>query len=99
MNMQAMMKEAQRLQKELMKTQNELEKTEYVGSSSLVNVKINGNKQLISVTIDKDADIQKEDIEMLEDMIMIAVNDAIKKADEDKQSKLGKYGSGLSGLM
>ncbi len=99
MNMQAMMREAQKLQKELLKTQEELEKTEYEASSSLVNVKINGNKELLSISINKDNDIEKDDIEMLEDMIMVAFNEAIKKADSDKQNKLGKYGSGLSGLM
>ena len=99
MNMQAMMREAQKLQKELLKTQEELEKTEYEASSSLVKVKINGNKELVSIDIDKENPLDKEDIEMLEDMIMVAFNEAIKKADQDKNAKLGKYGSGLSGLM
>ena len=99
MNMQAMMREAQKLQKELLKTQAELEKTEYEASSSLVKLKINGNKELLSINISKESSLEKEDIEMLEDMILIAFNDAIKKANQDKQEKLGKYGSGLSGLM
>jgi len=99
MNMQAMMREAQKLQKELLKAQDELEKTIYEGKSSLVSLKINGKKELISIIIDKNNSIDSDDIEMLEDMITIAFNDAIKKADEDKENKLGKYGSGLSGLM
>jgi hypothetical protein len=99
MNMQAMMREAQKLQKELMKAQEELESSTYEGHSSLVTVKINGNKELVSINIDKDNSLEKDDIEMLEDMIMVAINDAVKKADADKQQKLGKYGSGLSGLM
>jgi hypothetical protein len=99
MNMQAMMREAQKLQRELLKTQEELGATIYDGHSSLVNVKINGNKELVSIDIDKDNSLEKDDIDMLEDMIIIAINDAVKKADADKQQRLGKYGSGLSGLM
>lgn len=99
MNMQAMMREAQKLQKELVKTQEELEKTEYIGASSFVKITINGNKEIISISIDTDDSLEKDDIEMLEDMIKIAMNDAVKKADDDKRQKLGKYGSGLSGLM
>lgn len=99
MNMQNLMREAQKLQKELSKAQKELEESFYEGSSSLVSVKINGNKELISVKINAEENIEKEDLEMLEDMIMVAVNEAIKKADSDKQQKLGKYGQGLTGLM
>ena len=53
----------------------------------------------MSISIEKSEDIVKEDIEMLEDMILLAVNSAMEKADKDKQQKLGKYGSGLTGLM
>lgn len=99
MNMQAMLKEAQKIQKELAKTQDELEKSFYEGSSSLVSVKINGNKEIVSLNINRDDNFSVDDLEILEDMIMVAVNDAIKKADADKQKKLGKYGSGLNGLF
>lgn len=99
MNIQALMKEAQKVQKELQKTQEELENTIYEGSSSLVHVKMNGKKELISVKISLEDSIAKEDVELLEDMIMIAVNAGIKKVDEDKEKKMGKYGQGLSGLL
>ena len=99
MNMQAMMREAQKLQKELLKTQEELGKTEYEASSSLVKLKINGNKELLSIEINKDNSLDADDLEMLEDMILVAFSEAVKKADNDKETKLGKYGSGLSGLM
>ncbi len=98
MNMQALMREAQRMQKELQKTQEELENTEYEGVSSLVKIVLNGNKELKSITIDKSADLA-DDVEMLEDMILVAFNDAAKKVNDDKEKKLGKYGNGLSGLM
>lgn len=99
MNMQALMREAQKMQKELQKTQKELEDTIYEGSSSLVFVKMNGKKELVSVEIKNDGEFTGDDLEMLGDMIMVAVNDAGKKVDKDKESKLSKYGNGLSGLM
>lgn len=98
MNMQALMREAQKMQKELQKTQEELVNTNYEGISSMVKVVLNGNKDLKSISIDKTIDLDN-DIEMLEDMIVVAFNDALKKVDEDKNKKLGKYGNGLSGLM
>lgn len=99
MNMQALMREAQKMQKELQKTQKELEDTLYEGSSSLVFVKMNGRKELVSVEIKKDNDFNSDDLDMLEDMIMIAVNDAGKKVDKDKENKMSKYGNGLGGLL
>ena len=99
MNIQNLMREAQKMQKDLMKTQEELNKTEYTGESSIVSVVIDGNKKLKSIKINIDDDITKDDVEMLEDMILVAVNDAIKKADADKEKKMSKYGSALNGLM
>lgn len=100
MNIQNLMREAQKMQKDLQKTQKELENTEYEGSSSLVKMVLNGNKEIKSIKIDfEDTLSGEEDMEMLEDMIMVAFNEASHKVDEDKNKKLGKYGSGLSGLM
>ena len=73
--------------------------TTYEGISSLVTVVVNGKKEVISVKINMDDDISKDDVEMLEDMVMLAMNDAVKKADSDKEKRLGKYGQGLTGLM
>lgn len=99
MNIQSLMREAQKMQKDLQKTQSELENTNYEGTSSLVTIMINGNKDIVSVKINSDESLEKEDIEMLEDMIVVAFKDAAKKVDSDKEKKLGKYGKGLSGLM
>ncbi len=101
MNMQMIMQQAKKMQAQLQKDQEELEKTEYVGKSSLVNVKINGKFEVLDVKINlaEDEVIEIEDCEMLEDMIMVAFNEAIKKANEDKEKKMGKYGQGLAGLM
>lgn len=99
MNPQALMMKFQKMQKDLEKTQTELESMTYEGSSSLVNVVVNGKKELVSIKINTEDSIEKDEIELLEDMILVAVNDALKKAEEDKNKKLSKYGQGLTGLM
>ena len=99
MNIQNLMREAQKMQKNLEKTQRELSETTYEGTSSLVNIVLNGNKNIVSVKIKATEDFSSDDIEILEDMIMVAFNDAAKKVDEDKEKKFGKYGQGLAGLM
>ena len=99
MNMQKLMMEAQKMQAKLQKEQAELENTSYEGNSSLVKVVINGKKEVTSVKLNIEEEISTEDVEMLEDMIMIAMNDAGKKADADKEKRLGKYSQGLTGLM
>ena len=100
MNIQNLMMQAQKMQKDLQKVQKELENKEYEGNSSFVKVILNGNKEMKNININfEDAISDKEDMEMLEDMIIVAYNDAIKKVDSDRENKLGKYGKGLSGLI
>lgn len=99
MNMQKLMQEAQKIQAQLQKDQKELEKTIYEGKSSLVNVTINGKYEVMEVKLNIEDSISTEDVEMLEDMIMLAMNDAVKKLSSDKEKKMGKYGQGLTGLM
>ena len=99
MNIQSLMKEAQKMQKDLLKTQEVLNNTEYTGESSIVSVVVNGNKDVKSVKINMEDDFSSDDVEMLEDMIMVALNDAMKKVDSDKEKKMSKYGSAFSGLM
>ena len=101
MNMQMIMQQAKKMQAQLQKDQEELEKTEYVGTSSLVNVKINGKYEVIEIKINlpEGESIEADDRDMLEDMLLLAMNDAVKKVAADKEKKMGKYGQGLSGLM
>ena len=101
MNMQMIMQQAKKMQAQLQKDQEELEKTEYEGKSSLVDIKINGKYEVISVKINlpEGEKIEFDDTEMLEDMMMIAMNEAVKKVAKDKENKMGKYGQGLAGLM
>ena len=99
MNIQNLMREAQKMQKNLQKTQEELLNSKYEGTSSLVTIILNGNKDILSIKINSDDVLERDDIEMLEDMIMVAFKEAAKKVDLDKEKKLGKYGQGLAGLM
>lgn len=99
MNMQKLMQEAQKMQKQLQKDQEELENTIYEGKSSNVVVKLNGKYEVISFKFNIDDNLDNDDIEMLEDMAVVAFNDAVKKISADKEKKMGKYGHGLSGLM
>ena len=96
--MQAMMKQAQKLQKDMMNTQKQIEEMEFVGKSSIVTVKMNGKKQVLSIEIDSES-MDKEEIEMLQDMMMIAINDAMKQVDKVTEEKMGVYTKGLPGLF
>ena len=98
MNIQAIMKQTQQLQKDMMKAKEEINKTEYVGKSSLVEIKVNGEKEVLNVKICID-NLENDDKEMLEDMIMLAMNEANKKVDKDTEEKMGKYTKGLPGLF
>lgn len=101
MNMQMIMQQAKKMQAQLQKDQEELEKKVYEGSSSLVNVKINGKYEVLSIKINlpDGESIESDDRDMLEDMIMVAFNEAIKKIAVDKEKNMGKYGQGLAGLI
>jgi len=98
MNIQAMMKQAQKLQKDMMKKKEEVEKKEFEGKSSFVTVRANGAKEILSVKINQD-EITSEDKEMLEDMILVAVNDVLKKIDKEMEEKMGSYTNGIPGLF
>lgn len=98
MNIQAMMKQAQALQKDMMKVKDEVDNSEFTGESSLVKVTVKGTKEVVKVEIDSSADLGADDIELLQDMIMIAVNDANKKVDKVMEQKMGKFGN-IPGLF
>ncbi|MDD2434632.1 MAG: YbaB/EbfC family nucleoid-associated protein [Bacilli bacterium] len=98
MNMQAMMKQAQKLQKDMMNEKEAIDKMKFKGISSFVTVLMKGTKEVINVKIDNDS-IDNDEIEMLEDMIMVAVNDAIRQIDAITEEKMGKYTQGMPGLF
>ena len=99
MNMQALMKQAQKLQKDMMTSKSEIDNTEFTGESSLVKVTVKGTKEVIKVEINKAAKMDADDLEMLEDMILLAMNDAFKKVDECTEAKMGKFGNSMPGLF
>ena len=98
MNIKAMMKQAQKLQKDMMETQEKINSTEFIGKSSIVTVKMNGKKELLDVKIDMEQ-LESDDIELLQDMIIVAINDAIKQIDKETESKMGAYTKGMPGLF
>lgn len=98
MNMQSLMMQAKKMQKDIEKSQKELESKEYIGKSQLVSATVSGANKLLSVKIDMD-ELSIDDKEMLEDMILVAVNDAINQMEKDKEEKFGKYGQMFNGLM
>lgn len=92
-NMQAMMRQAQKMQQDAMRAKEELDNTVFDGSASggMVNVEVNGAFEMVSVKIDP-AVVDPDDIEMLEDLVVAAYNDAKAKIDEKKNSSLGAFG-------
>ena len=99
MNIQNLMAQAQKMQKEITNKKEEIDNSIFEGTSEWVKVKINGKKELEEVKITFEGPIEEDDKEMLEDMIKIAMNDAVKKVDQEVESKMGAYGSSLNGLF
>ena len=97
MNMQALMQQAQKMQKDIMKKKDEVNKKEFTGTSELVDVVFTGDKRMVSVNIKQDID--NDDKEIIEDMLVIAVNDAMAKIDKETDNALGAYGNQLGGLF
>ena len=99
MNIQSLMKQAQAMQKNLMDSKKKIEEMTFEGNSELVTVKINGKREVISVKLKENISLEKDDLEILEDMIMIAINDAIKKVDNEINDKLGSHAGSLSSCL
>ena len=95
MNQQAMMR-LKKMQKQMMEAQEKLEATVFTGTAGggMVTVEVKGTHEVLSVKIDPDALESKDDIEMIEDTIVAALNDANKKLDAESQKVLGGFGGG-----
>ncbi|MCI7401247.1 MAG: YbaB/EbfC family nucleoid-associated protein [Christensenella sp.] len=97
-NMQQLMKQAQKMQQDMLKAQEELKELEVTGSASnMVEVTLTCDGKMTGISIKPEA-VDPDDIEMLEDLIVAAFNDATEKAEEVKSEKMGQFG-GLGGLM
>lgn len=97
MNIQALMKQAQSLQKDMMKAKEEIDNTLFTGSNSFVTVKVNGKKEVLDIKIDTDS-VDKDDIEMLQDILMVALNNAFFEVDKVTEQKMSKYAN-IPGLF
>ena len=95
----AMMRQVQKMQDDIRAKQEELEAKEYTGTASgeMVTVTMNGKHEITAVKIKPEA-VDPDDIEMLEDLIISAVNESIRKAETDSEEKMGKITGGMSGL-
>ncbi|MBC8587322.1 YbaB/EbfC family nucleoid-associated protein [Paratissierella segnis] len=96
-NMNNMMKQMQKMQKQMEDMQAELEVKEVETSSGggAVKVTANGKKEILNISIDESV-VDKEDIEMLQDLILVAVNDALNKAEEMMTNEMKKITGGLN---
>ncbi|PIE51616.1 YbaB/EbfC family nucleoid-associated protein [Candidatus Fermentibacteria bacterium] len=100
--MKKMMAQAQQMQKTMLKAQEELAEERIEGSSGggMVKVTVTGQSDIVSIGISPEA-VDPEDVEMLEDLILAAINDAVEKSRSAAQAKMGGLGlpGGLGGLM
>ena len=96
-NMQQLARQAQKLQQQMAKMQEELEAREYEASAGggMVTVKVSGKKELLSIEIKPEA-VDPDDVEMLQDLVLAAVNEALRTANETTEREMGKLTGGLS---
>lgn len=98
MNINSLMKEAKKMQADMQKTQEELASKEFEASAGggAINVKVTGEKVIKEIKINKDV-VDPDDVEMLEDLILTCVNEALRKVDSAQNQKFGKFN--IPGLM
>ena len=98
MNINQLMKEAKKMQSDMEKSQEELAAKEFEATAGggAVYVKVSGNKELKEIKIQKEV-VDPEDVEMLQDLILTSVNEALRKVDSEQAASLGKYN--IPGLM
>ena len=96
-NMQQLARQAQKLQQQMTKMQEELDEREFEAASGggMVTAKVNGKRELLSIPIKPEA-VDPEDVEMLEDLVMAAVNEALRTAAETVEREMGKLTGGMN---
>ena len=96
-NMNNLMKQAQMLQKQMQEAQKEIEAAEFEASvgGGAVSVKVNGKKEVLAVSIKPEV-VDEDDVEMLEDLVLSAVNEALRKVDDMQQSQMSKVTGGMN---
>lgn len=98
-NMNNLMKQAQRMQRQMEEGQKELETKEFnaAAGGGAVEAVVNGKKEILSIKLSQEV-VDPEDIEMLQDLIVAAVNEALRKAEDAGNEMMGKMTGGLGGL-
>lgn len=97
MNQMQMMKQAQKMQQDLLKMQQEMEEKQYKATAGggVITAVVSGKRELVRVTIDPEA-VDPDDVEMLQDMVVAAVNEAMRKAEADSAQNMSKLTGGLN---
>ena len=93
MNIKQLMKQAQQMQDQMQRQMASI-RVEGTAGGGMVKAEMNGNKELMGITIDKEA-VDPEDVEMLQDLVKAAVNEAARKVDEEMQSSMGAMTGGM----
>ena len=96
-NMQKMMKQMQKMQKDMAKAQEELgeQRIEGTAGGGMVTVTVTGHKEVVDVQINQEA-VDPDDVEMLQDLVLAATNDALKKAEELSNQTMGQFTKGMN---
>ena len=97
MNQAAMMKQAQKMQQDFLRMQKELEEKEFTAKAGggMVTATVNGKHELVGIEIKPEA-VDPDDVEMLQDMVVAAVNEAMRKAEADQSANMAKLTGGLN---
>ena len=100
-NMQQLMRQAQKMQEQMTKAQEELDAKEYEATSGggMVTGRVNGKREVLSLTIKPEA-VDPDDVEMLQDMILAAVNEALRQGEKTREETMGRMApAGMGGLF
>ena len=100
MNQAAMMKQAQKLQQEMLRMQQEQETKTYTAKAGggMVSATVNGKHEVVNIEINPEA-VDPDDVEMLQDMILAAVNEALRTAEETREAEMSTLAPGMGGMF
>ena len=99
-NMANLMKQAQKMQRQMEEQAKEMETKEFSATAGggAVEITVSGNKKVLKVNIDEEV-VDPEDVEMLEDLVLTAVNEALEKVDAASQAAMARFGGGMPGMF
>lgn len=98
-NMQQLMRQAQKMQQAMTEAQEKLDEAEYEATAGggVVSVKVSGKRELLNITIDPKV-VDPDDVEMLQDLVMAAVNEALRKGEETREETMSRMAPGMGGM-